>query len=740
MDREPRGYSRPGRLIAKSCLSRYTMCVGYYFKDRQSISASSGADVEKALSIVSARYLAQNPPRPLVFKAFFAGGIQMDSDYRAGIDFDALLPGAAPGRSGVAWAKLWSDGETDLKFDLSCLSPVKIFCNGQAFASTIFMERDPAARHRISLKMKRGWNHVVVIAKKTIAGFGCVFGTWLGKQPYVFMMPTRELEQREGWLYAGPLLNEPRVLPGGRGDHSGLSWLPRMEWDGERAAQGRLRRILGRRPGAVAVGWAKAEFGRGVRRLKGRGTGPVTVFIDGKEVLTSATGGGFETAIDAPFGAHDVIVFSTCGEGDWDFDLSIDGAVFKNPCGIESDDQPWIFAGPFDAGAIPSAARLMDLRRPHPALGGYSYWRLDLPDTWVRPYNDSPLYGHWNYPLGVTLYGIIRAGQALGSGEMLSYVKSHVQFAVGMFDYASWDRKRFGGATTLLRNLAGMDSLDDCGSFGSLLLVAAAEIGIDGFRLIADHVADYISKKQARLPDGSFYRKNLMHAFHEETMWADDLYMSVPFLCRYYMLTGDRTCIDDAARQLLGFKSRLFIPELKLMSHVFDFRRGLATGVPWGRANGWTAFSLSELLSAIPADHPQRPDVLSMFREHASGLLPHQDPDGMWHQVITHRDSYPEASCTAMFAFAFARGVLRGWLEDPRPYRESALRAWEALTRHCIDRDGNLFGVCGGSEFSFSPDYYKNELGWRLNDTHGIGIVLLAGVEILELKKRSGGA
>jgi rhamnogalacturonyl hydrolase YesR len=31
----------------------------------------------------------------------------------------------------------------------------------------------------------------------------------------------------------------------------------------------------------------------------------------------------------------------------------------------------------------------------------------------------------------------------------------------------------------------------------------------------------------------------MMHIFHENTMWADDLYMSTPFLCRYYQLTGD---------------------------------------------------------------------------------------------------------------------------------------------------------------------------------------------------------
>jgi hypothetical protein len=62
-------------------------------------------------------------------------------------------------------------------------------------------------------------------------------------------------------------------------------------------------------------------------------------------------------------------------------------------------------------------------------------------------------------------------------------------------------------------------------------------------------------------------------------------------------------------------------------------------------------------------------------------------------------------------------------------------KAWEALNRVSIDRLGNVHGVCRGSEFSFTSEYYKKDLLWNLNDTHGIGIVLLAGVEVIRLTK-----
>jgi len=76
-----------------------------------------------------------------------------------------------------------------------------------------------------------------------------------------------------------------------------------------------------------------------------------------------------------------------------------------------------------------------------------------------------------------------------------------------------------------------------------------------------------------------------------------------------------------------------------------------------------------------------------------------------------------------------------GWFEKNDPYVRAVFRAWEALNRTSIDRLGNIHGVCRGSEFSFTSEYYKKDLLWNLNDTHGIGIVLLAGVEVLRMSK-----
>ena len=53
----------------------------------------------------------------------------------------------------------------------------------------------------------------------------------------------------------------------------------------------------------------------------------------------------------------------------------------------------------------------------------------------------------------------------------------------------------------------------------------------------------------------------------------------------------------------------------------------------------------------------------------------------------------------------------------------------EALCRTSIDWKEISTAYAGAPGYSFSREYYAYELGWNFNDTHGTGIVLLAGIE-----------
>jgi len=716
---------------------------GYYFEESCGMAELALGQPEKAISVIANRFAELNPRAPVSFRAFSYNGIQRTSDYRYEADFNECFPDACYEEYVFAWSKMWSPLDAELMFDINCYGPVALFLNGkQAWKSDIFSERYPRQRNRLSLSLKKGWNQFVIRAKKTRGGFGWKFGSWLGKHPYVFMMPSKEREGAEGWLYTDPVKAGIEITPTiGDSELNGERvWNPDTSWPASSLEQGVCSRIFGERVGEDALAWTRLENVSGSSisvNIECQVRGEIRYFIDGRELDKVDGKGEGQLTVELAPGIHNFVALCHGSGAGWGAEFAIEaneGLIHSAPCDLKGSSQKWLYAGPFNDESPVDLSVVGDFFKIHETSEGPGYWRLDAPDCHLRLYNENPMFGRWNYPLGVTVYGLLQAGLALESKEIQSYVRDHVQVCCSTYPYSLWDRSQFGGPTHMHRLLSSIDSLDDCGSFGSCMLEVAKHCELEGFERIAHFVAEFIAEKQDRFPDGAFYRREMMHEFHENTMWADDLYMSVPFLCRYYLLTGDKRYVDDAATQFLGFRERLYMPEERLMSHVYDLRREMATGVPWGRGNGWTVFSLAELLAVLPEDHTHRGELLSFFRELCEGILALQDEEGFWHQVLTHRDSYPETSCTAMFIYGFSKGLMNGWLSDFPAYSESVSKAWDALNRCSIDQEGNVYGVCRGSEFSFSPEYYKKDLLPRLNDTHGIGIVLLAGVEVIKLR------
>ena len=711
--------------------------MGYYFDDTRSLWSYEGADPKAALSALAHRYMGQNLKHGLYMRAYTNDGIVRTTDYRYLADLNKIFPDAKEKECVWAFAKLWFDGESSFGYDINCFGPMTMYMNGEVvYKSDLFKERYSETSTRVFINAKPGWNDIRVRFQKTKAGFGGHFGTWIGKWDQYVLMPTAERDGREGWIFTEPVspdyVPECYTLGMSEADFD-VKVYPDTAWDDSEKAMGQMQRMYGLCPGGYAVGWSRMffdEIGTHTYEFELDAKSPAAVIIDGKEVYKTE-GGVSKFEVELPFGEYDVLVRSDCGDG-WGYSIKrTDGTPFKSGARCKGTADTWVYIGPFDGDFCFPAETALDLK--HVVGEPKRYWRLDERNTYVRPYNENTLYGRWNYPLGVTMYGLLHAARILGSDDMLSYIKDHVQLCCDTLEYALWDKEQYGGATSIHNLLTSIDSLDDCGSFASMMLEVNKYMPLDGVEKVADYVGDYIFNHQARLEDGTFFRKEMMHHFHNMTMWADDLYMSVPFLVRYSKFKNDPKYINDAARQFFGFKKRLFMPEEQIMSHVYDFKYDSKTNVPWGRGNGWVVFSMTELLAELPDDHELKGDLIEFLNTLCEGYLRLQDPEGMWHQVINEWDSYPETSCTSMFIYAFSRGIRYGWLRDPEKYVRAIYKGWEAITKTSVDANGNVYGVCRGSEFSFISDYYKYELGWNLNDTHGTGIVMLAGIEVIRL-------
>ena len=712
--------------------------MGYYFDDSQSINAYEGTDPQAIISSLAYRYMGQNLKHGLYYRAYTNNGIVRTTDYRYLVDFNKIFPDSKDKECVWAFTKFYSAGKSSFGWDINCFGPMVVYVNGEvAYKSDIFKERYSETSTRVFMDVEEGWNDIRIQFKKTKAGFGGQFGTWIGKGDMYTLMPTKERDGQEGFVFTELVPDDyvPEFEIGMSEKDFDKKLYPVINWSDDEMKKGQLTRMFGTPNGQYAVGYTKV-FADDINNTTHKFTldtkGETVVYINKKEVFK--TKGGKET-FDAtlPLGTYDVYVKCICNGSDWGYTLECDTVEFESAARVKGTDDVWMYIGtfvndfefPFD-----TASDMLHIVG-EPA----TYWRLDAPDTFVRPYNENTLFGRWNYPLGVTMYGLLHTAIAIGSEDIKNYIKDHVQLCIDTLEYALWDKEQYGGATSIHNLLTSIDSLDDCGSFASMMLEVNKYLGLRDVKKVADYVGDYIYNHQSRLEDGTFFRKEMMHHFHNMTMWADDLYMSVPFLVRYSQFTGDQKYLDDAANQFFGFKKRLFMPEEKIMSHVYDFKYDSKTNVPWGRGNGWVVFSMTELLEVLPEDHPKRNDLIEFLNTLCEGYLALQDDEGMWHQVLNDHESYPETSCTSMFIYAFSRGIRFGWLKNPEKYVKAIYKAWKGISKTSVDSNGNVYGVCRGSEFSFIADYYKYELGWNLNDTHGTGIVMLAGIEVIRLNK-----
>jgi unsaturated rhamnogalacturonyl hydrolase len=336
-------------------------------------------------------------------------------------------------------------------------------------------------------------------------------------------------------------------------------------------------------------------------------------------------------------------------------------------------------------------------------------------------------YADWRYWNGVLNIALIRLGEVLNENSYVDFAAKNIAFNFDNFGYFKERYKGEGKWNYPFGQRFIMEELDDCGAMGASVIEVNRRDRQQRYQLYIDQAAAHILSKQSRLSDGTLAR-----AFpHKWTLWSDDLYMGISFLSRMGDLTGETKYFDDAAAQVINFHKHVFDPEMALMYHCWysDVKRaGVAF---WGRANGWAVLAQVDLLDRLPKNHPKRAQLIRLLQRHLLGIARYQGEEGLWHQLLDKPDSYLETSCSAMFTYAIARSVNRGYIE-PR-YASVARRGWEGVMTK-IRPDGQIEGVCAGT--SVSDDlvaYYRRPT--PLNDIHGLGAVILAGTEILQLGK-----
>lgn len=347
-------------------------------------------------------------------------------------------------------------------------------------------------------------------------------------------------------------------------------------------------------------------------------------------------------------------------------------------------------------------------------------------DTTINVRAESK-FNKWQYVNGVLTVGMIRLANVLKDQKYSDYSRKNFDFIFSNLDY--FKRIYDGGSQQVeYRPVFRMGSLDDCGSMAAGLLDVYAYDQRKDYMDYLNRVSDHILVKQVRFPDGTLARNGP----RKMTLWADDLYMSVPYLARMGKLTGDNKYFDFAVKQVESFNNYIYNPSSGLYFHAFYNDENMNGVAQWGRCNGWVALAQVELLNNLPANHPKRATLTKMLLRQIVGFARYQDASGMWHQILDKPDSYPESSVTAMFVYTVAKAVNEGWI-SPR-FISIAQNGWSALARK-VTPDGQVPDICIGTSIEEDIRYYYNRPK-ELNDTHGLGAFLMAGAEMIRAKEK----
>jgi rhamnogalacturonyl hydrolase YesR len=352
--------------------------------------------------------------------------------------------------------------------------------------------------------------------------------------------------------------------------------------------------------------------------------------------------------------------------------------------------------------------------------------------TGLKPKSEISIeskFNAWFYQTWLLTDGMRRTASALDEVRYRDYGEQNLEFIFRHMDY--FQRQRDAHLTAAPVGDGKLSPIGFYFKIDALWHTGLAPLVLERYATTKDAKYEpFLGRMEKflavnpRFEDGAYYRKH-------KGMMTDDPYMTVPFLVRQWKFTGDQQHLEAAIAQVVGTHARLLDTNQGLLRHFWDLRTEKPAGEFWGRGNGWMVLAHVELLSTLPNDHPRRAEVLAAFVKHMNGIHACADPNGGWHQVLDHPESWLETSATGMLTYGMARGVNEGWLDTS--FSDTALKGWKALQTK-VTADGDLLDVCGSTDTG-DLKYYLNRPRLQ-GDLHGFGSYLLAGAEIIRIQSK----
>lgn len=331
-----------------------------------------------------------------------------------------------------------------------------------------------------------------------------------------------------------------------------------------------------------------------------------------------------------------------------------------------------------------------------------------------------------SYEWGVTYAGLLRFGEVTAVETFSEYTIKRLMMISDLSQFYINNKKVKIDEKSPVYTVLKPSALDDSGALCAAMIKVQHSNPNLTLKPLIDNFVEYISNKQFRFVDGTLARNRP----YPNTLWLDDLFMSVPALALMGKLANEDKYFNDAVHQVNKFSERMFVEEKGLYFHGWVEKMDPHPQFYWGRANGWAVMALIELLSILPKSHKGYNSVLKQFNKHLNGLISYQSGSGFWHQLLDKNDSYLETSATAIITYAIAKAINEGII-DKLAFSPIAILGWNAISSK-INSNGQIDGTCVGTGMGFDPAFYFHRPVNKFA-AHGYGPMFLAGAEIIRL-------
>jgi unsaturated rhamnogalacturonyl hydrolase len=379
-----------------------------------------------------------------------------------------------------------------------------------------------------------------------------------------------------------------------------------------------------------------------------------------------------------------------------------------------------------------------DAHREQTAAADHQPWSVRMIESEMQRRGDSFLFNDstksaWVYETGVFLKGVEQVWRQTGDDKYFNYIRTVAD------SYIEPD----GNIKTYEIEEYNIDNVN-C---GKVLLTLYNQTREEKYKKAAFRVMQQL-ETHPRTKEGGFWHKKI----YPWQMWLDGIYMGSPFYAEFSKIFDRPAGFDDVANQIIFIANHTRDPNTGLLYHGWDESKQQKWADPvtgcspnfWGRAMGWYAMGIVDVLDFLPVDHPKREKILAIFRDMSEAIVKYQDrKTGLWYQVLDQSQregNYLEASASSMFVYAMAKAIRNGYLSEE--YLPAVKRGYEGIIKNLINvnPDGaiDLTQVCrvaglGGNPYRDGSYEYYISTPIEANDLKGVGPFIMASVEMEKL-------